>query len=145
MDLKCKMKSKVCIDIHIKCQYWYTFVSIEILPHIHMMKIHGSLRNTIFTFFMIRKMILNLLNIISNYIGNTWWTMDMHHNGTRCGMMHVHISLKVANHGILCRSIQTWPWATRCARFFWEWSWERSQWQGWGCHQEVPLKITIQA
>jgi hypothetical protein len=69
---------------------------------------------------------LNLFNIISNYIGNTWWTMDMHHNGTRCGMMHVHISLKITNHGILCRSIQTWPWATRCARFFWEWSRERS-------------------
>lgn len=83
-----------------------------------MMKIHGSLQNTIFTFIMIRKMILNLFNIISNYIGNTWWTMDMHRNVIRCGMMVVHISLRVANHGILCWSIQTWRWAIRCARFF---------------------------
>lgn len=105
MDLKCKMKSKVCIGIRIRCQYWYTFVSIGILPHIHMMKIHGSLRNTIFTFFMIKKMILSLFNIISNCIGNTWWTMDMHHNGPRCGVMTMHINLRVANHGILCRSI----------------------------------------
>jgi hypothetical protein len=45
-------------------------------------------------------------------------------------MMVVHINLRVANQGILCQSIQTWPWVARCVDFFQEWSWERSPWRG---------------
>jgi hypothetical protein len=103
------------VQNEIQSMHWHTY-QMSILVHICFSwnltpypydEYSWILTKTIFTFLMIRKMILNLFNIISNYIGNTWWTMDMHHNGTGCGMMVVHINLRVANQGILCQSIQT--------------------------------------
>ncbi len=54
---------------------------------------------------MLKNMTLNLFNIISNCIGNTWWIMNMHHNGIGCGVMVVHHNLKVTSHGFLCQGI----------------------------------------
>ncbi len=53
-------------------------------------------------------MILNLFNIISNCIGNTWWIMNMHHNDTGCGVMVVQHNLRVTSHGFLCQGILVW-------------------------------------
>ncbi len=47
-------------------------------------------------------MILNLFNIVSNCICNTWWIMNMHNNGIRCGVMVMQHNLKVASHGFMC-------------------------------------------
>jgi hypothetical protein len=55
--------------------------------------------NTIFIFLMTRNMTLNLFNIASNCIGNTWWIMNMNHNGIGCGVMVMQCNLRVANHG----------------------------------------------
>jgi hypothetical protein len=74
---------------------------------------------------MIKNMILSLFSIVSNCIGNTWWTMDMHRNGTGFGMMVAHFSLRAANHGI-CVEVSKHDHGLQVLEFFWEWSWERS-------------------
>jgi hypothetical protein len=79
-----------------------------------MMKNLKFLQNTIFTFLMIESMILNLFNIVSNCIGNTWWIMNTHHNGIRCGVIVVQHNLKVVSHGLLCQGILVWLEVAKC-------------------------------
>jgi hypothetical protein len=50
---------------------------------------------------MITNMILNLCNIISRFIGNTWWSIGIAQNGILCGQMGVLLILKAQSHGIL--------------------------------------------
>jgi len=105
IHLKCKMRSKICTSIHIKYQFWYTYVFATTLQQFHMMKNPIFLRNTIFTFMMIGSMILSLFNIVSNYNGNIWWITSMHHSAIGCGVTVVQHNLRVRNCGFLSQDI----------------------------------------